>query len=57
LAVKNSSSGYFIATEVLANLLEAQLSICLCFEERCRCGGKVGMLGGLIRVAMMSAEL
>lgn len=47
LSVEYGSCGYFIATEVLANFLEAQLVGCLGFEENCGYGGEIGVLCGL----------
>lgn len=47
LAVEYGSCSYFIATDVVANFLKAQLAGCFGFEERCGDGGEIGVLCGL----------
>ena len=47
LAVEDGCCGYFIAADVLADLLETEFLGCFGFEEGFGGGGEVGVLGGL----------
>lgn len=47
LAVEDGCCGYFIAADVLGDLLETEFFGCFGFEEGLGGGGEVGVLGGL----------
>ena len=47
LAVKDGCCGYFIAADVLGDLLEAEFLRCFGFKESLGRGREVGVLGGL----------
>lgn len=49
LAVEYGSCSYFIATDMLADFLEAQLASCFGFEERCGDSREIGVFCGLRR--------
>jgi hypothetical protein len=57
LTVEESRDGYFIAANVLGDLLEAELVTGLGCEEGCRGGGEVGVLGGLEMVVSIDVVL